>query len=115
MPVRDGPKQVSAEPLREFHDTSLMAGWAEIPSLAGEGQQPFRSAPITANPGEAAVQVSALKVPDDHLPEIRSPEAVAFLESLLVNLFEGLEVILDTLVVRGQMISGYKMRCLHLP
>jgi len=80
-----------------------MAGWAEIPSLAGEGQQPFRSAPITANPGVAVVQVSALKVPDDHLPEIRSPEAVAFLESLLVNLFEGLEVILNTLVVRGQM------------
>jgi hypothetical protein len=73
---------VRANPLPEFHDTFLMAGWAEISWLAGEGQQPFPSAPIATNPGEAVVQISTLQVPDDHLPEIRSPEAVALPESL---------------------------------
>ena len=103
VPVGDGLEHVRAKPLPEFHDTFLMAGWAEISSLAGEGQQPFCSAPIAANPGEAVVQVTTLQVPDDYLPEIRSPEAIALLESLLVNLLEGLEVILYALVVRGEM------------
>ena len=42
-------------------------------------------------------------MPDDHLPEIGAPEAVALPECLLVNLLKGLEVILNTLVVRGEM------------
>ncbi len=103
VPVGDGLEHVRAKPLPEFHDTFLMAGWPEISSLAGEGQQPFCSAPIAANPGEAVVQVTTLQVPDDYLPEIRSPEAIALLESLLVNLREGLEVILYALVVWGEM------------
>ena len=38
VPVRDGPKHVSAEPLPEFHYTFLMTGRTEVPSLAGKGQ-----------------------------------------------------------------------------
>jgi hypothetical protein len=49
------------------------------------------------------VQISTLQVPDDHLPEIGAPEAVALLESLLVDLLKGLEVILYALVVGGEM------------
>jgi hypothetical protein len=102
VPVGLGLEHVRAKPFADFHDTLPMAGWAEISSLAGEGQQPFRSAPIATNPGEAVVQVTTLQVPDDHLPEIRSPEAVALPESFLVDLIKGLEVVLNTLVVRGE-------------
>jgi len=56
-----------------------------------------------ANPGEAVVQVTTLQVTDDLLPETRSPEAAALPESLLVALLKGLEVALNTLVVRGEM------------
>lgn len=77
VPVRDTPKHVSAEPLAEFHNTFLMTGRKEVPPLAGENEEPFVSAPIAANPGEAIVQVTTLQVPDDDLPEIGPPEAVA--------------------------------------
>ena len=49
-----------AEPLAELHDTFLMTGRTEVPSLAGESEEPFDSAPIATNPGEAVVQVTAL-------------------------------------------------------
>ena len=55
VPVRDRAKHVSAEPLAEPHDTFLMAGWAEVPSLARECQEPLGSAPIASNPGETVV------------------------------------------------------------
>ena len=44
---------------------------------------------------------------DHDLLQVGPPEAVAFLESFLVNLFEGFIVILDALVEGGQMrLSG---------
>jgi len=101
--VRGGPKYVSPEPLAEFHYTFLMTGWAEVSSLAGESEEPFGSALIAANPGEAVVQVSAVQIPDDDFPEIGPPEAVALLKPALIDLLEGLEVILYALVVRGEM------------
>jgi hypothetical protein len=55
VPVGDRAKYVGAEPLAEFHDAFLMAGWAEVPSLAGEGQEPLGSAPIAPNPGKTVV------------------------------------------------------------
>ena len=53
------------------------------------------------------VQVATGQVPDHDLFEVGSPEAVTFLESFRVNLFEGFIVVLDALVEGGQMrLSG---------
>ena len=46
VPVEDGPKHLSAEPLAEFHDTFLMTAWAEVPLLAGDCEEPLGSAPM---------------------------------------------------------------------
>ena len=103
VPVRDGPKHVSAEPLAEFHDTLLMVGWAEVPSLAGECEDPSfpnRSHRILAKPLSTSARSGH---PDDHLPETGVPGAVALPEFLPVNLLKGLEVIPYALVVRGEM------------
>ena len=53
------------------------------------------------------VQVATGQVPDHDLFEVGSPEAVTFLESFRVNLFEGFVMVLDALVEGGQMrLSG---------
>jgi len=42
MPVGDLLEDVRAEPFPEIHHVLLVAGWAEMPALAGKGQQVFK-------------------------------------------------------------------------
>jgi hypothetical protein len=69
-----------------------------ITSLARETKQPFGSAPIASNPGDTVVQISTLQVPNDHFPQIGPPETIVLLKSVLVNMLEGLAVVLSVWV-----------------
>jgi len=81
-----------------------MAGGAQVSPLAGIGQDPFRAAFVTANPGEALMEIPTGQVPDHDLLQIRAPEAVAPLEPLWPNLLQALIVVLHTLV-KGRQVG----------
>jgi hypothetical protein len=53
------------------------------------------------------MQVATFEIPVNHLLKIRPPEAVPLGKSFFVDPLKSIEVILDALVVRGQMrLSG---------
>lgn len=76
MPVGDLLEDIRAEPFAELHHALLMAGWAEMTALAGEGQQVFMAAVNTFDTGETIVRVAAVKVVVDDLLDIGPPESV---------------------------------------
>jgi len=76
MPVGDLLEDIHAEPFAELHHALLMAGWAEMTALAGEGQQVFVAAVNTFDTGETIVRVAAVEVAVYDLLDIGPPESV---------------------------------------
>lgn len=76
-------------PFPEFHHPLLMAGWAEMTALAGEGRKIFMAAIPGLYPGKAVVQVTAVQVPVNDLLQVGAPETVRPFEPLLVDLNKG--------------------------
>jgi len=76
MPVRNLLEHIHAQPFSEFHNTLLMAGWAEMPALARKCQQIFMAAIFAFHTGKAVVQIAAVEITIDHLLDIWPPESV---------------------------------------
>jgi hypothetical protein len=58
--VGDGLDDLFEEPIAEFSHTLLMAGGAEVLSLAGEGQEVLVAAGIAADSSEAVMEDAAV-------------------------------------------------------
>ncbi len=63
-----------------------MAGRTEVTALAGEGKKILVVAVFTLHPGKAVVQVAAIKITVNDLPEIGSEESIGPLKTFLVDL-----------------------------
>jgi hypothetical protein len=83
-----------AQPLPELDDSFLMAGWAEMPALAGERQQIFVAAGFASHPGKAQVEVSAVEIPVDHILSIGSKESVSALIAFFPVPFQVFKMVL---------------------
>ena len=77
-----------------------MTGGTKVPSFAGKGQEIFMTALSTTNTGKPVMQQSAVQIPIDHLFDIRAKETVFSLESIFINAFKGLEMVLHALIIR---------------
>ena len=99
-----GRENMGQDPLAEGHGPFLMAGRAQVAAFTGKGQDPFRTARVATNPGEALVGVATGQVADHDLLQVRAPEAVALLEPLGPELFQCLVVILHA-VVQGRQVG----------
>ena len=51
------------------------------------------------NAGKAVMGVAAVQIPVDDLSHVRPKEAILFLKTLLVDLFKGFKMILNTLII----------------
>jgi hypothetical protein len=83
----------------EFHDALLMAGGAEMATFARKWEKVFVAAVLAFDAGETVVQIAAIKIPVYHLLDIRPPEAILLRKMLIINLYEGLEAVLDAAVI----------------
>jgi len=53
----------------------------------------------TFDPGETVVQITTIKISVDNLFGIRAEKAVLPAEALIVDLFKGLKVVFNTLII----------------
>jgi len=65
MPVRNLFEDIHAEPLPEFHQAFLMAGWAEMAAPARKCRQIFMATVFTFHTGKAIVQITAIEIAID--------------------------------------------------
>ena len=94
-------------PLGKRQHSLLVAGGAEVPPLAGEGQKVFMCAPAAAHAGKATMQVSAVQILVNDLADDRAPEAILLLVGIVINALEVVKMILDERIQRGvARISG---------
>jgi len=74
--VGDGLKDLLTKPLPEFYHPLLMAGGAEVPAFAREGQEILVATIFAFNAGETIVEDAAIKIAADHLFHISTEETV---------------------------------------
>jgi hypothetical protein len=77
-----------------------MAGGTKVATFAGKSQQIFMPAVSTFDPGETVTQVTAVEIAVDNLSGIGPKKAIFSAKVLIINLFKGLEVVFNTLIVR---------------
>ena len=70
-------------------------------AFAGYGQKIFMVAIRALHPGKALVQVATLQVAVNDLSEVGPPEPVPPFEPLLVELKQGIKMVIHTAVVIG--------------
>jgi hypothetical protein len=76
-------------------------------ALTGEGKKILVVAVFTLHPGKTVVQVAAIKITVNDLPEIGTEESVGPLKPFLIELDEGFQMILDTAIIIGSLwIAG---------
>ena len=73
--VRYGLEDLLTKPFTKFHHTFLMAGGAEVPAFAREGQEILVATIFAFNAGETIVEDAAIKIAVDHLLRISTEEA----------------------------------------
>lgn len=81
-----------AQPFPELDDAFLMAGWAEMPALAGKRQQIFMPAIAAPHPGKSQVQVPAVQIPANHVPDIGPEKSVLTLKTVIPHHFQILKM-----------------------
>jgi hypothetical protein len=74
--VRNRPQHATLDPLAVSEDALLMAAWAEVARLAGEGEQQVVTAAGAADACEAAVQIAALEKALEHAHLDGAPHAI---------------------------------------
>ena len=72
-------------------------------ALAGEGKKIFVVAVFTLHPGKAVVQIAAIKITVNDIPEIGTEESIGPFKPFLVDLDEGFQMIYDTAVIIGSL------------
>ena len=70
----NGLEDFLTEPFAKFHPTLLMAGGAEVPAFAREGQEILVATIFAFNAGETIVEDAAIKIAVDHLFHISTEE-----------------------------------------
>jgi hypothetical protein len=78
-----------------------MAGGAEVPAFAREGQEILVATIFAFNAGETIVEDAAIKIAVDHLFHISTEETVLGCKALVIDLLKFLKVILNALVILG--------------
>jgi hypothetical protein len=92
-------EDIHAEPLAEFHHPLLMAGGAEVATLAGKRQQIFMAAIFALHTGKAVVQIAAVEITVNDPLKIWPPETILTGEPLVINMNKGFEVVLNAAVI----------------
>jgi len=98
LPVRYRQHYRRVQPLGEGYGPLGVTGCAEIPPLAGEGQQVLVPTVRTADAGEAQFEVTTVEVLVDRLANDRAEVTVPVLVALRIDLLKALEVLLDDAV-----------------
>jgi len=91
--VGDGLEDFFTEPLPEFYHPLLMAGGAEVPAFAREGQEILVATIFAFNAGETIVEDAAIKIAIDPLFHISTEESVLGGKALVIDLLKFLKVI----------------------
>ena len=99
MMVGHGLDNTGAKPFAELHHAFLMARRVIMPPFTRKGQKVLMAAVPAAHPRKAVVQVAAVQVAIDHLPDIGPEKSIPALEALFIDLLESLKMILNTLIV----------------
>jgi hypothetical protein len=99
MAMGDFSQNLSAHPFTKLHHPLLVAGRTEVVAFAGEGQKIFMAAFPTSDPGKAVTQNATVSITVDHRPQVGMVKPIGPLKALLINLFEILEMILNTLII----------------
>jgi hypothetical protein len=89
------------KPLTKFHHTLLMAGGAEVPAFAREGQEILVATIFAFNAGETIVEDAAITIAVNHLFYISTEESVLGCKALVIGLLKFLKMILNALVILG--------------
>jgi hypothetical protein len=76
-----------------------MAGRAEVAAFTGKCQQIFMAAVRALNPGKTMVQITAVKIAVYNLSGIGAEESIFFAKLIIVDLFKGLKVVFNTLII----------------
>jgi hypothetical protein len=97
----NGLENFLTEPFAKFHHTLLMAGGAEVPAFAREGQEILVATVLALDAGETIVEDAAIKIAVDHLLHIRAEETVLGGKALVIDLLKFLKMILNAPVIRG--------------
>ena len=105
LPVRDGSTDVFGHVDRGEQCPLLVAGGTRATLLAGKGDEHLMVAVRAADAGEAFVQVAALEEGLHAVLDDRAPEAVLGRKPLVVDLLEGVEV----LVQQPPQIGGLRI------
>jgi hypothetical protein len=100
MPVRNCLDYFLAEPFSEFNDPLLMAGWAEVPTLARKCQKILMAAVSTFHTSKAIVQDTAIKIAINHRSHIRSEKAILPFKALFIDLFKSFKMVFNTAIIR---------------
>jgi hypothetical protein len=77
-----------------------MAGRAEMPALARKRQQIFMPAIRAPHPGKPQVQIPAVQISVNHIPDIGSEKSILIPVSIMPNHFQVFKMILHALEVR---------------
>jgi hypothetical protein len=84
-----------------------VAGGTEVPALAGKDQQIFMAAVLAFDSCKAVMRVAAVEIQVNDLLQIRPPEAVMPGELIVIDLDEGLKMVLyAAVIIRILRVSG---------
>jgi hypothetical protein len=62
MSVRNLFEDIRAQPLPEFHDALLVAGWAKMAAFTGKCQQKLMATVFALDAGKTVVQITPIQV-----------------------------------------------------
>ena len=100
LPMRDGRADFLGDVQRCQQRPLLVAGGTSAALLAGEGDEHLVLAVGTTNSGEAFLQIAALEKSSHRLFDDGPPETILGLIALVVDLLEGVKVLVEQTPLR---------------
>ena len=97
MAIRHMFQYLLAQPFPEHNHPLLMAGRAEMPALARKRQEIFMPAIATSYPGKTQMQIPAVQISVNHVPDIGPEKSILILVSIIPNHFQFFKMILHAL------------------
>jgi len=90
-----------AQPFPELNHPLLMAGRAEMLALARKRQEIFMPAIRAPHPGKPQVQIPAVQISVNHIPDIGSEKSILIPVSIIPNHFQFFKMGFHALKVMG--------------
>jgi len=87
------------DPFPEFHHSLLVAGWAEVPTLARKCQKILMAVVVAFDSGEAILEDATIKVAINYMLNIRPEKAILPFKTVFVNLLKCFEIIFNTSII----------------